>query len=79
MFRLSWYDETSKMSGRGKFIFRTAEKIETIAMGSGLVPLGARRSEPCIRYWIDSEENPDDRDPAEIVEEAAAKLESSAG
>ncbi len=73
MYRLCWYDESSKMSGRGKFVFKSAEKVETIAMGSGLVSLSQKRSEPCIRYWVDSEDEPDDRDPAEIVQDAAAR------
>lgn len=76
MFRLAWYDETSKLSGRGQFVFRDIEKVETIAMESGLVELSAKRSEPCIRYWIDSEENPDERDPAEIVRSAKTAISS---
>ncbi len=72
-YRLAWYDESSKLSSRGNFMFESKDKVQTIALESGLVSLTDRRTEPCVRYWIESDEEPDERSPKEIALEAATK------
>lgn len=76
-YRLAWYDESSGLSSRGKFMFRSREKVETIALESGLTELSARKTEPCVRFWVESDDEPDERSPKEIAQEAARKQASS--
>ena len=76
-YRLAWYDEASGLSSRGNFMFTSSEKVMTIALESGLTELGARRSEPCVRFWVEADDEPNDRSPKEIAEEAARRRASS--